>query len=110
LIDQAIGLPGAAPQAPVQKEALDYIDEVTHRPELQCRETLQSGDLLFLNDYRVLHARTRFEDHEDPALRRHLLRLWLRVEEPGAPDAIRFDYRFGNIGLTPDQPPAMTPA
>lgn len=112
LLDHALGLPGVEAWTPGQREALDFFDEVTMRPELQCRETLQTGDLLFLNDYRVLHARTRFEDDPDPDRRRHLLRLWLQLDaaDAAAPAAVRFDYRFGNIGLTADQPPAMTPA
>ena len=30
-----------------------------------------------LNNGRILHSREAYEDHDDPALRRHLLRLWL---------------------------------
>jgi hypothetical protein len=112
LLDHALELPGLDPLTPLQQEALDCFDEITLRPELQCRETLKTGDLLFLNNYRVLHARTSFEDSTDPALRRHLLRLWLRLDaaDAAAPESVRFDYRFGNIGLTADQPPAMMPA
>ncbi len=35
-----------------------------------------------LSNHVVLHARDGFVDHDDPALRRHLLRLWLSLDAP----------------------------
>ena len=46
--------------------------------ELQLRFTLQPGEILWFNNFTHLHARTAFEDWEEPDRRRHLLRLWLR--------------------------------
>jgi hypothetical protein len=40
---------------------------------------LQPGDIQLLSNHSNLHARTRYEDFEEPALRRHLLRLWLSL-------------------------------
>jgi alpha-ketoglutarate-dependent taurine dioxygenase len=38
---------------------------------------LQPGDIQLLSNHTIIHARTDYEDYEDPAKRRHLLRLWL---------------------------------
>ncbi len=40
---------------------------------------LQPGDIQLLSNHTNLHARTEYEDHDDPAKRRHLLRLWLSL-------------------------------
>jgi hypothetical protein len=57
----------------------------------------QVGDLQLLNNYAIAHARTAFEDFEDPAQRRHLLRLWLNPRE-GRPLAPDFGRR-GGVGV-----------
>ena len=49
--------------------------------ELQLRFTLGPGQILWFNNFTHLHARTAFEDWEEPDRRRHLLRLWLRNED-----------------------------
>ena len=38
---------------------------------------LEPGDMQILNNHVTLHSRTDFEDHEDPARKRLLFRLWL---------------------------------
>jgi hypothetical protein len=40
---------------------------------------LQPGDIQLLSNHTNLHARTEYEDYEDLAKRRHLLRLWLSL-------------------------------
>ena len=45
-----------------------------------------AGDLIFLNNWAIMHARGAYvdaEDAADEATRRHLLRLWLRNSELG---------------------------
>jgi len=34
---------------------------------------------VFANNYSVIHSRTSFEDFEESAMRRKLLRLWLKM-------------------------------
>ena len=42
---------------------------------------LEVGDIQFLSNAHVLHARTAYKDHAPPAPRRHLMRLWLATPE-----------------------------
>ncbi|BBK41185.1 hypothetical protein STVA_12050 [Allostella vacuolata] len=42
---------------------------------------LQPGDLQIISNYTMLHARTGWVEEGDPARRRLMLRLWLRVED-----------------------------
>ena len=43
---------------------------------------LEEGDVQILNNFRVIHSRSAFEDFDAPDERRHLIRLWLSV--PGS--------------------------
>ena len=61
----------------IQRGALDFVQQVANRPELRLRMHFQEGDMQFINNHAILHAREAFEDHEDPELRRHLLRMWI---------------------------------
>jgi alpha-ketoglutarate-dependent taurine dioxygenase len=61
-----------------QFRAIDALDNTLQRAELRVEFMLRPGDMLFVNNRWILHNRTAFEDHSDPALRRHYVRLWLR--------------------------------
>ena len=65
----------------LEREALAYIQEVASRPEVFLDMDFRPGDIQFLNNRVILHARTDYRDHPDPALRRHLLRLWLMMSD-----------------------------
>jgi alpha-ketoglutarate-dependent taurine dioxygenase len=65
---------------PLQREALDYLDAVLARPELQLEMQLLPGDLQILDNFTILHSRTSYQDL--PPRRRHLLRVWLDL--PGS--------------------------
>lgn len=43
----------------------------------------QTGDILFINNFALLHKRDKYIDAEDATARRHLVRLWLRDPEAG---------------------------
>lgn len=45
------------------------------------RMHLEEGDIQILNNFRTIHSRTAFEDHESSDEKRHLLRLWLCLKE-----------------------------
>ena len=89
---------------------LDYIDEVTQRPDLVVTMRLQPGDMQFVNNYTVLHARTGYEDDPNPLRRRHLLRLWLKVNNLRAldPRFVEYDEASGwsrREGIRPPNAP-----
>lgn len=67
------------PLSQVEIEALDLFDRVMHDPSMRIDMMLEPGDLQFANNYAVLHSRTEFVDHSDPAQRRRMLRLWLKM-------------------------------
>jgi alpha-ketoglutarate-dependent taurine dioxygenase len=58
-----------------ESDALDALDEVLNRPELQLRLTLVPGQCLVVNNFVTLHSRTAYVD--SPTHRRHLLRVWM---------------------------------
>ena len=65
------------PLRPEQLEALDTLDRLNHDPRFVLVMDLRPGDLQILNNHVILHSRTAYEDHTEPGLRRHLIRLWL---------------------------------
>jgi alpha-ketoglutarate-dependent taurine dioxygenase len=46
-------------------------------PPFYLQMEFQPGDIQLLNNAKILHAREAYVDYDDPAKRRHLLRLWL---------------------------------
>jgi len=83
-------------------EALDLFDEIAMAPENRLAFNLERGDALVVNNYTVLHARTRFTEHPDAARRRHLLRLWLDADDfRKVPDEMRL---FPSANGVPQQP------
>ena len=79
-----------------QRNALDFLDEVCERDELQLKFTMESGEILLLNNWTLLHRRTAFEDYLDSARKRHLLRVWLSM-----PNSRPIDNSFkANFGAT----------
>ncbi|QKH36857.1 TauD/TfdA family dioxygenase [Achromobacter pestifer] len=65
---------------PQQTEALDIFDRLCADPALQLSFSMQPGDIQIGNNYSILHSRTKYVDHDEPELRRHLYRLWLTLE------------------------------
>ena len=67
------------PLSRVEVEALDLFDQIMQLPEIRLDMMMEPGDLQFANNYAVLHSRTQFDDHDEVALRRRMLRLWLKM-------------------------------
>ena len=65
-----------------EKDALDLVDEIAHDDAFALKFITEPGEAVFFNNLTILHNRTAFEDAEDPALKRHFLRLWLVAHEP----------------------------
>lgn len=82
-----------------EQEALDFVGAVADRPELRLDMDFREGDIQFLNNRTILHARTDYVDDPDPALKRHLLRLWLMMPDwPPRAEAMNFHGRVDRIG------------
>jgi Taurine catabolism dioxygenase TauD, TfdA family len=68
------------PMGPAEMGVLNSFEEISKRPELMLEFTLRPGEMYFINNYTILHARTAFDDGDlEDDQRRHLLRLWLDV-------------------------------
>jgi hypothetical protein len=76
-------LPGAPPLTPAQTEAIDLYQKMAS--ELSIDIEFERGDMSYSNSHVTLHSRTRFEDWPEQERRRHLIRLWMRVEEGRRP-------------------------
>jgi TfdA family taurine catabolism dioxygenase TauD len=61
--------------------ALDMLGELAGDPELRLDMTFTPGDIQFLHNHTILHARTGYEDWPEVERKRHLLRLWLAPPE-----------------------------
>jgi Taurine catabolism dioxygenase TauD, TfdA family len=80
-------------------QALDLFDEVARAPENRIAFALDRGNMVVINNYTVLHARTKFTEFADPERRRRLVRLWLDAE--GFRDIPRELYLFEANGVPP---------
>ena len=69
------------PLAPIERAALDLFDELAHDPDIHLDMDLQSGDIQFCNNYVTLHSRTGYVDFPEPERRRHMVRLWLTMDQ-----------------------------
>lgn len=76
-IDSAQRFEGAMRLTPLHVEALDCFDALANDTRLNFLMRLEPGDLQFVHNHTLLHDRTAFEDWQEPARKRHLLRLWL---------------------------------
>ena len=94
LIDRAYASGDVPAMTDRQCESLDFLEQTCERPEMQYRFYQQPGDMLFLNNWTTLHRRSEFVDHEDPAEKRHLLRVWLSVPNSRPIDPL-FQDNFG---------------
>ena len=72
-------LAGVPPVTAEQEAAFDAIDALAADPAFHLDMDFRPGDMQFLNNHVILHSRTTYEDHADPAKRRHLLRLVARL-------------------------------
>lgn len=89
---------------PKQSEALDVAHEIAERPEMRLAMGFQEGDMQFINNHIILHAREEYEDYDEPERKRHLLRIWLGLPPERrrqlAPE-LAGRYRFVETGGIP---------
>jgi hypothetical protein len=88
--------PDIPPLSPERVAALDALDELTNSPDFVLNMDFRPGDIQFLNNYTVMHARTEYVDHPEPERKRELIRLWLVMAgDLGLPDD------FAAAGIVP---------
>lgn len=93
-VSSAQKLPGVPPITGRHREALDRFDAIVRRPDLAYSMWLQPGDVQIVNSHLTLHSRTEFVDHDDPAHKRLLYRLWLAPpDSERLPESWRDLYR-----------------
>lgn len=80
-------------------ELLELFDDIANNEEFYFEMGFQKGDMQFLNNYNILHSRTEYEDHDEPELKRHLLRLWLTLRN-GRELAPDFSRVYGDTVVT----------
>jgi len=66
------------PLSKEQNEALDCFDKIIHDENLAVSYELKQYDMVFLNNDRVMHGRTSFEDFEDVEKKRLMIRTWIK--------------------------------
>ena len=66
------------PLSKEQNEALDCLDKIIHDENLAVSYELKQYDMVFLNNGRVMHGRTSFEDFEDIEEKRLMIRTWIK--------------------------------
>ena len=91
----------------LQREALDKVQEIANRPELRLSMSFQEGDIQLINNHMIMHAREAFEDYEDEARKRHLLRMWIAVSDDQRrplSDALSGRYNWVKNGGIPIKP------
>ena len=76
-VEAAQSIPSVPPLSAAQTEALDLLAEVADAHCLSFR--LQPGDMMFLNNHVIYHARTSYTDDPRPGHERLLFRLWLSM-------------------------------
>lgn len=64
-----------------QIAALDLLDELFADPRITYSFEMSPGDIQIAGNFSIFHARDSFEDYEDPKQKRHMLRLWLGLED-----------------------------
>jgi len=79
-----------------QRAALDLLDAIVNEPGFALAMQFRSGDMQFLHNHQILHARNDFENWPEPERHRHLLRLWL-APESARPLPEVFAPRYGSV-------------
>jgi alpha-ketoglutarate-dependent taurine dioxygenase len=81
--------------------ALACLAGILRREDMILKTTLRPGDMVFVNNYEVVHARSSFVQYEDRP--RHLLRIWVQASPPRPmrPDIAVYQNRSGLQGLDP---------
>ena len=102
-VEKARSMPGPPGPSALQTEAMDTIDALAADPALHLDMALEEGDLQIVSNHRILHSRTAYLDWEDPARKRHMLRLWLACADgPDLPPPMTEEYQEATASGRPN--------
>ncbi len=59
-------------------EAMAALEEIMEDSSIWAEFTIQRGQMQYLNNRECAHFRSEFKDSDDPAKKRHLVRMWYR--------------------------------
>jgi alpha-ketoglutarate-dependent taurine dioxygenase len=79
--------------------AFDLFDQIAKAPENRLSFYLERGEMMVVNNYTVMHARTQFTNYPEPGRERRLVRLWL--DAPGFRDVPKQFNLFETNGVPP---------
>jgi hypothetical protein len=60
-------------------QVLDFYDKAAASKDFHLDMYLEPGDMQFISNHSIIHARTEYQDFEEVDRKRHLLRLWLSL-------------------------------
>lgn len=81
--------------------AFNLFDEIAKAPENRLSFYLERGEMMVINNYTLMHARTQFTNYPEPDRQRRLIRLWL--DAPGFRDVPK-EFNFFKTNGVPPQP------
>jgi alpha-ketoglutarate-dependent taurine dioxygenase len=79
--------------------AFNLFDEIAKAPQNRLAFFLERGDMLVINNYTVMHARTQFKNFPEAERQRRLIRLWL--DAPGFREVPKEFNLFKSNGVPP---------
>ncbi|MDA0204172.1 MAG: TauD/TfdA family dioxygenase [Acidobacteria bacterium] len=80
LIDRADQSADAPNLTEEQRAALDTLEALAEDPAMHASFRMALGDVLLLNNWTTFHRRSEFIDAPEPECKRHLLRVWLSMD------------------------------
>jgi len=95
-LDSALRFDGVPPRTEDEAALLDLIDAITNEDGIALQMDFRPGDIQFISNYTTLHARTSYKDWPEPDRKRHLLRLWISLDD-GRP--LTEEFSSGMLGL-----------
>jgi hypothetical protein len=80
-VDSGHRRPGIPPLSPAQIRAMDKLDSLLDRADLQTHRRLEPGQLIVVNNRTIVHGRTPFQPEPSEGKARLLLRTWIGVRQ-----------------------------
>jgi Taurine catabolism dioxygenase TauD, TfdA family len=80
-VDSVRRFPQAPKVSPLLREALDVFYDLCADPRFCLKIPFRPGDIQYLHNHVVFHARTAYLDHPPPTPKRHLMRMWLSAPD-----------------------------